>query len=60
MILAVLAPAADNIVTFFNFLKQNGNIGRIVLEITVKGDNNFTDRMIKTSHHGVGLAVIST
>ena len=41
MVLAILAPAADNIVTFVQLGEQQRNIRWIVLQITVESDNDL-------------------
>src|ERR1700734_3412092 len=56
---ASFAPAADNIVTGGNLLQENWNVGRIVLQIAIHGDNVFAARMIETGRQPSRLAEIA-
>src|SRR5579863_835298 len=55
----IFAPAADNVVTGRNLLQENWNIGGIMLQIAVHGDDVFPARVIKTRSQPRGLAEIS-
>src|SRR6185295_6111156 len=44
---APLAPAADNIVALGNLFQKNGDIGRIMLQVAIHGDDIFAAGVIE-------------
>src|SRR6476660_2493093 len=56
---AAPAPATDNVVAVGNLLQKKRDIGRIVLQIAVHGDNVFAAGMIETGGKSRCLAKIS-
>src|SRR5215472_9983390 len=44
---ALFAPAADDVVTLGDFFEKGGNIGGIMLQVAVHGDDEFAARMIE-------------
>ncbi len=59
VILAVLSPTVDHVITFFELLHDAGNILRIILEIRVQGNDDFPPGIIKTGRNGSGLPEIA-
>ena len=49
---AMLAPAADDVIALGNFLQKQWDVGRIVLQIAVHGDDVFATGMIETGGQG--------
>jgi len=58
-IFSVLSPAVDHVVTLFELLHDEGNILRIILEIRVQGNNDFSPSIIKSGGNGSGLPEIA-
>src|SRR2546423_1457265 len=44
----LLAPSADNIVALGNLLQEHRYVGRIVLQVTVHGDNVLAASVVET------------
>ena len=49
---ALLAPSADNVVAFGNFLQEARDVGGIVLQIAVHGDDVFAAGVVETGRQG--------
>src|SRR5581483_999174 len=47
VIAALVAPAADQVVAFFNFFQESRNFFGVVLKIAVHGDDDFAARKIE-------------
>ena len=56
---ALLAPAADDVVSLAQLLQEHGNVVRIVLQVAIHGDDVFTFGMIETSRQGGGLPEVA-
>ena len=59
-VLAVFAPAVYKIVACVQFFQHLGDIGRVVLQITVDGDNDVSPGQLNPCFQGGRLAKIST
>ena len=59
VILTVAPPAGHDIIPFIKLGEQAGNIGRIILQVGVDGNNDTALRMIESRHHGGGLTEIT-
>src|SRR5438132_4701210 len=55
---AALAPSTDDIVAFGDFFQEYRDIGRVVLQIAVHGDDVLAAGMIKSGGQSGGLAKI--
>src|SRR5215469_12509821 len=55
----LLAPAADDVISFGNFLQKDGNIGRIVLQVSIHGDDVIALRMIEARRQRGSLPEIA-
>ena len=49
---ALFAPAADDVVTLREFFEEDRNIGGIMLQVAVHGDDELTSGMIETCRQG--------
>ena len=59
-ILPLVPPAAHQIeVAILQALEEEGNIGRIVLEIAIEGHDHRSAAGVETGRHGGGLAVVT-
>ncbi len=56
---AILAPSADDVIALGNFLEEKRNVGRIVLQIAVHGDDVFAASVIETGGEACGLAEVA-
>src|ERR1700693_1637476 len=56
---AILAPAADDVVTLGNFLEEQRNVGGIVLQVAVHGDDVFAAGMVEAGSEAGGLSKIT-
>ncbi len=56
---ANLAPAADNVITGSNFFEEHRDVGGIVLQIAIHGDDVFAARMVETSGQTGRLAKVT-
>src|SRR5208283_2224627 len=56
---AILAPSDDNVVTLGNLLQEQRDIGRIVLQVAVHGDDVFPAGMVKSSSQAGGLTKVA-
>src|SRR5215475_8017389 len=45
---ALFAPAADDVVTLGDFFEENRNIGGIMLQVAIHGDDELAARVIET------------
>ena len=59
LVLAVDAPAADDVVAFLGLGDKGGDVGRIVLEVGVHGDDPLASRHPKARREGRRLAEIT-
>ncbi len=59
MIASSVAPAADQVITFLDFLEKARNLLRIVLQIPIHGNNHFAARKIESRLQRWGLAEIA-
>ena len=57
-ILALMAPAAHEVIPLPQFDQQHGDVGWIVLKIPIQADDDLSASHIKTSRHGCGLAIV--
>src|SRR5208283_2747385 len=55
---AILAPSADDVVALCNFFEEQRNIGGIVLQVAVHGNDVFPAGMVESSGEAGGLAKI--
>ncbi len=58
VILAVLAPAADQVIAFVELVEQHGDIGRVVLQIGIQQDDDAAAGMVDPGGDGGGLPEI--
>ena len=58
-ILALDAPAGDDIIALFDFFDQPRNIRRIILAISIHRDDDFAGAVVQCGHHCGGLSVIT-
>ncbi len=58
-ILAVLSPAVDHVVTFFELLHDAGDILRIILKIRVQGNDDLSPGIIESGGNGGGLPEVA-
>ena len=56
---AKLAPAADDVVTGRNLFQKQRDVGGIVLQIAIHGDNVLSTRMVETGGQSRGLAEVA-
>ena len=56
---AILAPAADDVVALGNFFEEQRNVGGIVLQVAVHGDDVFAAGVVESSGEAGGLAKIA-
>src|ERR1700723_3055588 len=56
---AILAPAANNIVALGNFFEKKRNVGGIVLQVAVHGDDIFASGMIESGSEAGRLAKVA-
>ena len=54
----LLAPPADDVVTLADLLQENRNVGRVVLQVSVHGDDVLAPGMVKPRGKRRGLAKI--
>src|SRR5579871_2217684 len=59
VVLAGIAPAADQVKSFLDFFQELGNFFRIVMQIAVHGDDDFTAGKIKSGFERGSLTKIS-
>src|SRR5262249_14580647 len=59
IIYAALAPPTDDVVALGNLFEENRNVGRIVLQIAIHGNNVFAASVIKPGSQRGGLPKIS-
>ena len=57
-VLALMAPATDEVVPLSQFGQQHGDVGWIVLQISIEADDHLSASHIKPSRHGCGLAIV--
>src|SRR5499426_740119 len=58
-VLAVLTPAADHVVTFFELRQKSRDVFRLMLQIAVHGDDHVAFGVIESGGQRRGLAEIS-
>ena len=58
-LLAVLAPAADDIVTLVEFAQDSFDILRVILQVGVNRDDNLAPRRVEAGRHRRRLAEIA-
>ena len=58
-ILAAVAPAAHQVKTLVQLLQQQRDVGRIVLQVAIEGDDHLAAAGVKTGCHRRRLAVIA-
>src|ERR1700690_1071458 len=56
---AILAPAADDVVALGNFFEKKRNVGGIVLQVAVHGDDVFAARMVESGGEAGGLSEVA-
>ena len=59
-VLAVFTPAVNQIEAKLNLFDHVWNIGRIVLQVAIHGDDDIVFGVINPGLHGSGLSVITT
>ena len=57
-VLALMAPATHEVIPLSQFGQQHGDVGRIVLQISIEADDHLSASHIKPSRHGCGLAIV--
>ena len=55
----ILAPAADDVVALGNFLEEQRDVGGIVLQVAVHGDDVFAAGMVEAGSKAGGLAKVA-
>ena len=58
-VLTLNAPAADHVVPGVDVFEHHGDIGGVVLQISIHQDNDIADRMINTGGNGGGLTKVT-
>src|SRR5271157_3720154 len=56
---AILAPSADDVVALSNFFEEQRNVGGIVLQIAIHGDDVLSASMVESSSEASSLAEIT-
>src|ERR1700737_50947 len=56
---AALAPAADDVIALGNLFQKQGDVGRVVLQVTVHGDDVFPASMIEACCQRRSLAEVA-
>ena len=56
---ALLAPAADDVVSLAQLLQEHGNVVGIVLQVAIHGDDVFAFSMIETGRQRGGLPEVA-
>src|ERR1700686_3102956 len=56
---ARLAPAADDVIALSNFFEEQRDVGGIVLQIAVHGDDVFAAGMVESGGQAGGLAEVA-
>src|SRR5579859_2566598 len=59
-VLAMLAPATDNIVALVQLLQETRNIYRVVLKIAIHENQHLAGAMMNTGRNGGGLPIVTT
>ena len=59
LVLAVLPPARNDVVALGDLVQQFGDVGGIVLQVGVDGDDDIAPGGIDAGHHGGRLAVVA-
>ena len=59
VVLAVLAPAADDVVALVQLGQELGNLGRVVLEVAVHGNDDLAPGLVETRLQGRRLAEVA-
>ena len=59
LVLALVAPADDQVVAFPDLDEQLRDVGRIVLQVGVHGHQRGARGMLDAGHHGGGLAAVA-
>ena len=59
LVLAVVAPADDEVEAGVDLLQQQRDVGRIVLQVAVHGDEHFAVRVLDARRHRRRLAVVA-
>jgi hypothetical protein len=57
-ILPLPAPAGHHVVTFRELLEQRRDVGGVVLQVRVDGNQHLSRRVVDGRHHGGRLAVV--
>src|ERR1700722_7124630 len=60
IIAAALSPAADNVIAVGNLLEEHGNIGGIVLQVAIHGDNVIPTRMVEACSQSGSLPEVAS
>ncbi len=60
LVLAVVAPADDQVEAGVDLLEQQRDIGRVVLQVAVHGDEHVAVRVLDACGHRRSLAVVAT
>ena len=60
LVLAVLAPAGDDVVPLVELLQHRGDVGRVVLQVGVERDDDAGARVVDAGGECRGLPVVAT
>jgi hypothetical protein len=58
-ILAILAPPGNNVIPFVELCQQARDVGRVVLEVAVHGDDDAARCGVESGSHGCCLAEVA-
>ena len=58
-VLAILAPAADDVEAALELIDHRGDVARIVLQIAVRGDDQPAARVLEAGGEGRGLSEVA-
>src|SRR5215217_4122014 len=59
LVFPIFAPTGDDVITLIEFVEETRDVCRIVLEISIHRNQNFSLRRIDTGGHRCCLAVVS-
>src|SRR4051812_45027640 len=60
LVLTILAPARNHVVTLIKFIEQASYVCGIVLQIGIHGNQHRAARRMYTGRHRCGLSIVST
>ena len=59
VVYSILAPAADDVVSLGNLLQENRDVGWIMLQVAIHGDDVFATGMVKAGSKARGLPKVA-